>query len=115
MTQVLAGEKTQTRRVVKDGDTPVYEGDDLVAVMQNGRLKWRVGKTYAVQPGRNEASVARIEVTHLKQETAAEVSAEDARREGYESVKAFLDMWREIYGENAGESTVWVISFRLVE
>jgi hypothetical protein len=45
--QVLDGRKTQTRRLVTAGRPS----------------RWRVGRTYAVQPGRTKKAVARIEVT----------------------------------------------------
>lgn len=64
--KVLSGEKTQTRRIVKDIQTvgriapgtalefmPIGTSwDDIVAVRQNGRDIYALSKTYAVQPAR---------------------------------------------------------------
>lgn len=58
--KILAGEKTQTRRVVKDSEFGIrdqwvrsHTKDDVA----DPRLKWRVGCCYAVVPKRGEAGV----------------------------------------------------------
>ena len=58
--KIMTGEKTQTRRPIKDGEKlrvkeSPFGGVDPVAVMQgNGRTKMRVGGDYAVQYGRGK-------------------------------------------------------------
>ena len=72
--EIVAGNKTQTRRPVKPGEVPfVMAGDYEIAqtgnsiitldnltiagVRQNGRLKYKVGRDYAIQPGRGKSCV----------------------------------------------------------
>lgn len=50
---ILAGRKTMTRRVCKPGEWRAAPAPDGVAML-SGRIKWEVGKTYAVQPGRGK-------------------------------------------------------------
>ena len=47
--EILSGQKTQTRRVVKPGEG-MYEAS--LALTAAGNVKWAVGKTYAVVPKR---------------------------------------------------------------
>jgi len=47
--------KIQTRRIVKPGEHLVWNDDDNhhhFVLTPGGRIKWRVGQDYAVQPGR---------------------------------------------------------------
>src|SRR5690606_26680202 len=94
------GRKTQMRRVVKSGeelrqwdvDTPmVYYVDDGWCGHEGpgpacypGRVKWVVGRTYAVQPGRGKPAVARIRITDIRQERLQDISWNDLEAEGYE-------------------------------
>lgn len=114
--QVLSGEKTQTRRLVSPQHEAVVDPDgEIVTVKANGRAKWVVGRTYAVQPGRTLPQVARIRVTHIKQELVTAISAEDALAEGYPTPAEFLQSWQKIHGTKHDKSQVWVVSFELVE
>jgi hypothetical protein len=106
--KVLSGWKVQTRRVWKVGEFLI---DD--AVVGDGRLKWKVGETYAVQPGRGKASVGRIRITGIRLEPVTAISETDASAEGFASRDDFLATWREIHGGDHHD--VWVIEFRLVE
>jgi hypothetical protein len=51
---VLAGRKTQTRRVVKPGEVRSHLSNGVLA---SGRLKWQVGRTYAVQPKMSKPAI----------------------------------------------------------
>lgn len=58
--QVLDGTKTQTRRPVKPKEYGyhLYHPDIIQAVYRDGGyIKWRVGKDYAVQPGRGKPAI----------------------------------------------------------
>ena len=90
---VLAGNKTHTRRLK--------------------RPRMTVGKSYAVQPGRNKKSVARIVVTEIHQERLGDISLAGARAEGYGSREEFFESWEKIHGSLDPDVDAWVIEFRL--
>jgi hypothetical protein len=114
--QVLAGEKTMTRRLIAPNDTVVAGANGHIqAILSNGRDKFRVGKTYAVQPARGKPQVARIEVLRLGRGSVSAISEQDARAEGFPSCEAFLNEWRKIHGDTKMNADVWVIEFRLVK
>ena len=112
--QVLSGQKTQTRRIIKPGDVAVRSGqDEITAVKTNGRTKWAVGKTYSVQPGRGKPAVARIQITRIRRETVSQISEADAIADGFTSRQAFLNTWRHIHGDDSLDLDVWVVHFEL--
>ena len=125
--QVLAGEKTETVRPVKPGEALVMaagpDGSPVETVMHQGRAKWQVGKTYAVQPGRNEKSVGRIRLTAIGRKRVQAVTDEEALAEGAQPERgaspreAFRKVWETVHGEGAWASNpeVWVLSFERAE
>lgn len=86
--EILTGEKTQTRRIVKpehflnrwhlEGETDTRINEVLIG----SRSLWVVGKTYAVVPKRGARAVARIRITGIRQERLQEISKDDAIAEG---------------------------------
>lgn len=112
---ILDGRKTQTRRVRKDGDQPVYGKDGKIeAVLVNGREKWRVGKTYSVQPGRGKPQIARIRITGIGLENVRDISDADGAAEGSADRDDFLRLWVEVNGARNASADVWVLHFELV-
>ena len=89
-TKVLAGKKTQTRRVKKE--TEYFVGgasgsyDRIMVKNQHpskmNPIKWMVGRTYAVQPGRGKKAVGRFKLLAIREERLREITADDARAEG---------------------------------
>lgn len=77
---VLGGKKTQTRRIRKYMES-----------------KYKVGKTYSVQPGRGQRSIARILITKVRIEDVREISDDDIRAEGFESFADFMDVWLNMH------------------
>lgn len=114
--QVLNQRKTQTRRVISPGEDAIRgQYNKITAVTHNGRQKWVVGRTYAVQPGRGQAQVARIRLTEINSEYITRICTPDAIAEGFGSRAAFLQTWKHIHGDNALSQHVWVIRFELVD
>lgn len=101
--KVLDGSKTQTRRLVKPFDwVGLRESGEAVYTIQD-RIRWEVGKTYAVQPFRTAKSIARIRILSIRQQDVRYISVEDAYAEGFrpgssgrvptEAICGFLDTW----------------------
>ena len=142
---IVEGLKTQTRRVVKSGeelrqwdvDTPmVYYVDDGWCGHEGpgpacypGRVKWVVGRTYAVQPGRGKPAVARIRITEIRREKLMNISHADAQAEGYEGIYIsdalpyadytnFMDAWNAINRRKgtrwSDNPLVWALTFEVV-
>ncbi|HVU13639.1 MAG TPA: ASCH domain-containing protein [Phototrophicaceae bacterium] len=111
-----SGRKTQTCRIAR-ADEQAERGADgqIAAVTNKGRDKYRVGKTYAVQPGRGKPAVARIRLLGIEGKNIAEVTTAEAKAEGYQSREEFLGVWREIHGEKQMHADVWVLKFELVK
>lgn len=123
--QVLSGNKTVTRRIVKYGE--FLNGP----AVQNNRyaIKWHVGREYAVQPGRMKKGLGKIKVTAIRKERLGDITGSDAARElGWDLTKqdelnehtalaAFQELWDKIH-KNKGmrwddDPWVWVIDFVL--
>lgn len=77
---ILDGRKTETRRIVKESET--WSEDHKSVFDSAGKLKWRVGKTYPIQPGMFKKSVARFILTDIDQQFLWEMKPSDAIREG---------------------------------
>ncbi len=113
--KILRGEKTQTRRRIREGDEAIRDDfDHITGVAHNGRAKWVVGKAYAVQPGRNLAAVGRIQITAIDIEHILDATDGDAVAEGYSNRDEFLAAWETIHGPNAFDEYIWVVTFHLM-
>lgn len=121
---VLSGRKTQTRRIVKPGD--FYDGHDeyvnengITVVQFPGVYRWNknndggsrtvyaVGQTYAAQPGRGKASVARIRVLDIRRGDARQISDEDVVAEGFKDRNEFLHTWVGMHDKSAAWEFDW--------
>lgn len=112
---VLSGAKTTTSRLAKPGENAEYARDgSIAAVTSRGRDKYRVGKTYAVQPARTQPAVARIRLLGIKRQHVSETSVEEAKMEGFASREAFFAKWSEIHGKDKLNAEVWLLTFELV-
>jgi hypothetical protein len=123
---ILEGRKTQTRRIVKDGDYPDILLRKVMAVNRHGRLIWKVNDgtvdwlskagvggfndgsrgggcgsyrqpTYAVQPGRGKLAIARIRFTAIRCENLGDISAADIAAEGFGQNEGCLP-WLDFQG-----------------
>lgn len=98
--KILAGEKVETRRAVKEGEV---------------ECRYKAGRTYAVQPGRTKRGVGRILIKEVRRERLGDIHHPGALREGFHDVRDFLDYWRRLHGGVDSEQEVWVIRFELEE
>lgn len=101
--QVLDATKTQTRRPIKKYGQTLTPNDLHTehswpfppTVIENGRVKWMVGHTYAVQPGRGKRSIGRILLLEIRRERLQEISLEDIEAEGITTPEEFARIWGE--------------------
>lgn len=107
--KIKAGEKTQTRRawnVTMDMHTDPATGQRRVTV--NGRLKYRVGGWYAVQPGRGKKGVGWIAIEHMRVERIITIQEDgtfkrefitisDAQAEGGYGPSEYEVLWDTMY------------------
>lgn len=59
---IIAGKKTQTRRIVKEWEIPFINSEISIEVIngvqtRKNKIKWQVGKSYSVQSGRGKPCV----------------------------------------------------------
>jgi len=90
-----------------------------------GPVKWEVGRTYAVQPGRGKKAVGRIRITKIRREKLQAIRVPDILAEGVlYSEKArshyvpFVFLWDSIYKKPyrwEDNPEVWVREFELAE
>lgn len=125
-TAILAGRKTQTRRLEDPGDR--YHG---TWVERNGRRKWRVGDVYAIQPGRGQPALGHIVLLRISLQPLQDISPKEVMAEGIyfgypdshgfrsELVPEFARTWDSIHRKPgtrwADNPHVWVLTFKLVE
>ncbi|MGI8854587.1 MAG: hypothetical protein ACR2JW_02450 [Thermomicrobiales bacterium] len=116
---VLAGRKTMTRRIAKPTDTAVMggqHGDQVEAVRGPKMLRWAVGRTYPVQPGRGKHAIGRIRITAICYcERAGGISEEDSRAEGFESASEFRAVYGRLNGAETLDQPCWALSFVVVD
>lgn len=141
--KILRGEKTQTRRLVKPGE--FMNGTIFHQLVQRapsrpggiGHVKWSVGRTYSIQPGRTKPGVARIRLTAIRRERVQEIPLDDLLAEGMEISGSEYDdpcdIWDEFIDAEqdyarlwdrlnprkgtrwADNPLVWVLTFELVK
>jgi len=132
--KIFTGLKTQTRRVVLPNQ--VAETDEHGTILRiyqdtpkGRRLKWEVGRTYAICPGRGKPAQGRIQLIGIRREFLQDITVEDIKAEGiipqpiilnistaYRG--AWIHLWNTINQQRGyGWSTnpeVWVLCFQVM-
>lgn len=127
---ILAGNKTQTRRVMDVGDT-LGERCGFPAVFDRyGKMRYVVTGEYAVQPGRGKKAVGRIRITEIRLMKWWDLSCDDILAEGVTSeVDAGLlrdsdlhDKWEELWKRinhnkyyQRDNQQVWALTFEVIK
>jgi len=96
--KILRGEKTQTRRVHLH--------------------TWIIGKVYPIKTHwlcKREEAPGKIIILRKFRQKLGEISPEDVKKEGYNSLEEFRREWEKLHGEWNPEQVVWVYEFKLVE
>lgn len=130
--KVMNGSKWQTRRLANEGDsysTTQPLNNIFIVLDSEGRKRWQVGQSYAIQPGRGKKSIGHRVLKSISRERLQDISEDDAIAEGVEPFDnpvfgplyrpAFCSLWNEIYGKRPGCSwndnpLVWVLEFERV-
>jgi len=92
---ILTGRKTQTRRIWKKPRAKAGSVHKAKTVL--------FSKEY----------FALIRITDIRKDRLGDISLEDVRREGYETLEAFKEEWIRINGAWDPELEVYVVSFEL--
>lgn len=114
--RIRDGAKTQTRRVLKPEHVAEVERLRRQGKDPAGACRYKVGRSYAIKPGRTSAGVARVTITAVCVERLGDITPDDAKREGFArkgigSTSMFFDYWRELHGEVDEDLLVFAISF----
>ena len=124
---ILQSEKTQTRRLRKPTHSVVLHDNRIIAIYskitrQSNRLLWRVGNTYAIQPGRGKNAVGRFHLLSIRQEPLQYITPTDVTAEGLaaypDPTRGFAGLWNDIHttiGTRWQDNPeVFVLTFELV-
>lgn len=106
--KILAGEKTVTRRPVRYGNP--------TRPLSPYPCRYKVGRTYAIQPGRGKKAVGRIRILSVELQPLSRISGRgEAQREGFAHAVDFLSYWAQLYNKRPGPwEMVHRIEFELV-
>jgi len=94
--KILQGEKTQTRRL-------------------SSKRVYQVGKIYRIKRDWFHYSDIEILITRRWRERLGDISTEDVRKEGYETLEDFKKAWIEIHGYWNPDDIVWVYEFKVIK
>lgn len=103
--KVMSGEKTVTRRLCSDNPRSPWWREEC-------RLK--VGRDYAVQPGRAKHAICRAVVVSVHRELLGHLDDLEARREGFSGANAFEAAFVAINGRYDPDVEVWRVELRMV-
>lgn len=101
--KVMAGEKTVTRRLCSDNPRSPWWREAC-------RLK--VGKDYAVQPGRGKVAIGRAVVAGVRREPLGHLDDAEAQREGFASAAEFQAAFAAINGSYDPSVEVWRVELQ---
>lgn len=116
---ILAGKKTETRRVRDARHTPYrFPSGAFQGVRDNGRILWQVGRLYSLQPGRGRLGIGYIGLLAINTERLWRISFAAIAREGYATRDAYRAAWDRINRRPGtrwdDNPVVWVLRFKLV-
>ena len=93
--KIREGQKTQTRRTHK--------------------RTWKEGRTYAIRDNWFGNPLGHIKIIRKFQQKLGEISPEDVKKEGYNSLEEFRKAWIEINGSWTPEQIVTIYEFEYVK
>jgi uncharacterized protein YhfF len=99
---VVAGVKTQTCRRLSDKERSPWWREACA---------YKVGGSYAVQPGRGEAAIALLVIDAVDKVQLGHITHDDAVAEGCGDVRDFMHTWTKINGYWQPREHVWRLTF----
>lgn len=113
--KILSGQKTQTRRLCKPGENwQIFPPIPATVLDKNGRIKWQVGRDYAIQVKRGGNAIGRFRIKDIRREIVAQISEDDAKAEGFDGRNEFFTTWDSINGSDETNQYCWVIEFEVI-
>jgi hypothetical protein len=91
--KILAGEKTQTRRLHRKG--------------------WKVGRVYGLRSRRFEKAQHHIIITRRFKQRLGDISIKDVQKEGFRTLEQFQAAWVRIHGGWNPDKIVTAYEFKL--
>ena len=96
---IKAGKKTMHRTPTRDNEPT---------------CRYQAGRAYAVQPSAGQPADIKITIIDQpRQARLGDITAHEARREGYRHQREYLDAWRTRHGHLDLDQPVWVLAFVL--
>ena len=89
--KILQGTKTQTRRTHKH--------------------TWQIGKVYDIRDTWYSKPQAHIKIIRKFKQKLGDISLEDVKKEGYNSLEEFRRAWKEVNGEGSWDANQTVIAY----
>ncbi len=113
----IDGLKRATSRIKKPGEGAIRFHGEIVAIIgARGRLRWELGQTLAVQPGRTKKEIGRIEVMELGEMKIQDISEDQIVDEGCSGREEFISLWNSINRTKGrrweDNPEVWTIGYR---
>ena len=75
--------------------------------------EWKIGHTYKIKENYLDKGQGKILITRRFKQQLGNISLEDAKKEGFQTLEEFKSAWREINGNWNPNQTVTVYEFRL--
>jgi hypothetical protein len=89
--KILEGSKTQTRRTHKH--------------------TWKIGRVYSIRDRWFSKPQAHIKILRKFKQRLGDISMEDVKKEGYESLAEFQKIWEEINGPGSWDPNLIVTAY----
>lgn len=96
--KVMAGEKTVTRRLVSDNPRSPWWRE---------KCSLKLGRVYAVCPGRGKHAIGHVRVLAIRRERLAAVGLSEAQLEGFGSVTEVREPWSR-WATDARRLAIWL-------
>lgn len=103
--KILDGEKTVTRRLCSDNPRSPWWKE---------KCGYRIGQIFTINPGRGIPNVGHARVVKVDRVTVEVLDEEEARREGFDSSRAFAEVLLAINKSIPPDALMWRVEFELV-